>query len=496
MKDKIKIKSMRVIEHLFFITIADLILFSCNQKVSVSPPDAPPPDGYIYISTNPEGFQIYLDGKQRRRETPDSLTWLTSGKYLVTLKKNLYRDTSFTVNIVEGVKVKKFVDFTDNYSMRGSIYCDSKPEGAEILLNDSSTGAFTPATVKNILPGNYYVRFHKKNYQDDSVYVAIRSDSVSSAMVFLIDTTLWSYYTTKNSGIKTDDLTCVGVGKNDVVWVGTNDLVALSFNGSTWGGTFLYGSVGGGRVNCIAVNKEQTVFFGMNGGLITTDGSQINTRIYGGRYLPIILPNYIINAICFDNTGNWYFATQGGLGKSSLVNGNRTWYTYPASTVPFTQITDVLYDNSGNLWAGTYSGGLLEITNNTRRWWGQSSTELLSLNVSAIAQSPTGEIWVGFDTKQSYGGGLSYYDGVSWHTVMVTPPYSNTNAIFIDKNNTKWVATDEGLVKFNSASDVTVYNKDNTNLNLNDVTGIAQDSKGNIWISTNGGGLVEYKGGN
>ncbi len=488
MKSGIKIK--KYIKELLLISITGIICISCNQKISVTPPDSPPPNGYIYISTNPEGFQVYLDGKQRRRVTPDSLTWLAGGNHLVTLKKNLFRDTSFTVKIVEGVKEKKFIDFANNNSMLGSISCDSKPEGAEILLNDSSTGSVTPAIIKNILPGNYNVRFHKMNYQDDSVNVTVSSGNVGSANVFLIDTTLWRSYTTQNSQIKTDDLTCVGVGKNDVVWVGTNDLGVLSFNGSSWGGSNLYAALPGKQVNCIAVNAEQTVFFGTDRGFITYDGSSV--KVY--QVKTAVLPSFFINAICFDKAGNWYIATQQGLSKSSLYNGNRTWYTYGDSIVPYTQITSVLSDNSGNVWTGIYNRGLVEITNNTWQWFTQVGVGLVNDNVRAIAQSHTGTIWVGFGTQQSFGGGLSYYNGVNWQNANITPSYSQTNAIFIDKNNTKWVATDQGLVKFNSVSDVTVFNKDNTNLNLNDVTGVAQDSKGNIWISTFGGGLVEYKG--
>ncbi len=490
MKTGIKLK--KYIKELFLISITGIIFISCNQKISITPPDSPPPNGYIYISTNPEGFQIYLDGKQRRRVTPDSLTWLTGGNHLITLKKNLYSDYNFTVKIVEGVKENKFVDFADDTSMFGSINCVSNPEGAEILLNDSFTGSFTPAIVRNILPGNYFVKFHKKNYQDDSVNVTVSSGNISSASVSLIDTTIWRSYTTKNSQIKTDDLTCVGVGKNDVIWVGTNDMGVLSFNGSTWGGSNLYAALPGKQVNCIAVNQEQTVFFGTDRGFVAYDGS--SAKVY--QVKTANLPSFFINEICFDNAGNWYIATQAGLTKSSLYNGNRTWYTFPDSILPFSQITCVLYDNSGNLWAGMNNGGLTEInSNNSWQKFGQSNIGLLNNNVRAIAQSPTGEIWVGFGTYQSFGGGLSYYDGVNWHTVMVTPSYSNTNAIFIDKNDIKWVATDQGLVKFNSVSNVTVYNENNTNLDINDVTGIAQDSKGNIWISTYGGGLVEYKGG-
>jgi len=64
---------------------------SCNKEVSVSPPDSLPPNGFIFINSNPNDFHIYLDNKQRRRATPDSLTWLKTGTYLITLKKTILK---------------------------------------------------------------------------------------------------------------------------------------------------------------------------------------------------------------------------------------------------------------------------------------------------------------------------------------------------------------------------------------------------------------------
>ena len=59
----------------FGILIILLFLFQnggCEKVVSVSPPDLPPPNGYLFIDSNPQGAHIYLNGKARRRATPDS----------------------------------------------------------------------------------------------------------------------------------------------------------------------------------------------------------------------------------------------------------------------------------------------------------------------------------------------------------------------------------------------------------------------------------------
>ncbi len=478
---------------LFFLT--GIIFYSCSRQVSVTPPDAPPPTGFIYVSTKPEGFQIYLNGKEQRRVTPDSIKWLNSGVYQITLRKDLYRDTSIYIKVDEGFKDSVFVDYSLNSSMTGSIYCFSNPPNAEIFINDSSTGKFTPATLTNIIPGNYEVRFHIPDYRDDSVYVTVYSGSGSftnTVMMTLLDTLLWNQYTTGNSQIGSNNLTAIGIDQNDVIWVGTAGEGVFSFNGSTWGGNQLYAILPDKNINCITVDNNNEMFFGTNRGFVTYDGSQ--EQMYGFKTSG--LPDFRIKSICFDNSGNWYIGTLGGVTKSSLFNGVRTWTTYGDSMVPDNNINCLLCDNSDNLWVGMNSKGLSIINKSITDWQlvNNYNSHITNDNIRALAISPAGTVWVGFGSNTIYGGGLSFYDGTSWHNVGYIPSTSQTNAIFIDKNDTKWVATDQGLVEITASNKVTIFNQANTNLPINDVTGVAGDSKGNIWISTYGGGLVEYKG--
>ncbi len=483
-KKNLVLKTILIPLTLFFLGI---ILGACNQKVSVTPPDTPPPDGYTFVNSYPEGFQIYLNGQERRRSTPDSLTWLKPGTYQITLKKEFFRDTSFMVNVVEGEKKSTYVDFSKDPWMLGNIICSSQPDSAEIFINDSSTGKITPATLNNIMPGYYKIRYHLKNHLDDSIKIAVSSGKSSSiTKLILVDTTLWHDYTTKNSPIATDNLTCITVDKKNVIWTGTSGFGVISFDGITWGGEQLFSILPSSNVNCITVNKNDTLFIGTNRGFVTYDG--FSKHMYGFRTSG--LPNYWVNAIGFDNSDTWYIGTQGGLTAS---NGT-AWFTYNFETIPDTFITTIFSDNSGNLWIGMKNKGIIKRANNNWKSYYANGASIINNYVRAITESPLGEIWVGFGKLSGSGGGLSYYDGNVWQNVYVLPPASQTNAILIDKNNVKWVATDQGLVRFTNNADVTVFNHDNTGLNINDVTGVAQDSRGNIWISTNGAGLVEYKG--
>jgi len=58
-----------------------------------------------------------------------------------------------------------------------------------------------------------------------------------------------------------------------------------------------------------------------------------------------------------------------------------------------------------------------------------------------------------------------------------------------------WLATEEGLVRFDGVR-FTLFDKENTSqLQANDIRALLVDQKDNLWIGTNGGGLTRYKGG-
>ncbi len=493
-KTDIEIIFQRIVNYLLVILISGIVLYSCRRQISVTPPDAPPPSGFMYIDSYPKGFDIYLDGKDRRRITPDSLTWLSNGIYKITLKKDLFRDSSFTINILEGKKKSMYIDFSKNPLMLGSIYCESNPVGAEIFINDSSTGKLTPSTLNNILPGNYEIRYNLRNYQGASLNVLVSSYNKSNIKMTLADTTLWKVFTTNNSSIKTNNLTCLGVDKNDVVWIGTDDHGVISFNGNLWGGSEVTGALPDWHINCVAVDNNNMIFFGTNNGFVTYDGSQVEIYSAGLHGSAPLLPNPTIEAIAFDNLGNWYIGTQGGLMESSITQDGRIWMMFQ-SVIPDPFITSLFYDNAGNLWVGTHGYGIAKLDiNNNWEYFYTGNSSIINNFIRTFTQAPSGDIWVGFGSSVVLGGELATYNGTTWQNSFVIPSSSQTYAILIDKNNTKWVATDQGLVKFNTSSNVINFNYYNTGININNATGLAQDSKGNIWISTYGGGLVEYKG--
>jgi len=58
--------------------------------------------GSIFVSSNPEGAEIWLDGVNISQVTPDTIKNLNEGVYNVTLKLTDYNDATFSVSVTAG----------------------------------------------------------------------------------------------------------------------------------------------------------------------------------------------------------------------------------------------------------------------------------------------------------------------------------------------------------------------------------------------------------
>lgn len=173
-------------------------------------------------------------------------------------------------------------------------------------------------------------------------------------------------------------------------------------------------------------------------------------------------------------------------------------------------------DKAGNIWLATKRQGLFRLIPKS----GKNSFRLenyihnptdiyspLSNDFYSITQDRNGRIWAG-----SYGGGLHLLDEQNgrirfYHAKNELKSYPFTNCskvrqVFIDSKHHIWVASTEGIVVFNDnfKSLKTIpfrychKNENTTNsLGANDVHCISEDTDGNMWFGTFGGGLNKLK---
>ena len=84
---------------LLIIPFAGMLITSCN---STEDPVTPAAKGNLYLTSNPAGAQIWLDGVNTSKVTPDTVKDLDAAVYSVTLKLTDYTDTTFSISVSSG----------------------------------------------------------------------------------------------------------------------------------------------------------------------------------------------------------------------------------------------------------------------------------------------------------------------------------------------------------------------------------------------------------
>ncbi len=160
-------------------------------------------------------------------------------------------------------------------------------------------------------------------------------------------------------------------------------------------------------------------------------------------------------------------------------------------------VTSVLQDRQGFLWVGTtdglnrYDGNAFTIFRRNRH----DTTSIADNCILSMCEDPGGDIWLG-----TYNGGLIRYINREHRFIRcrAIDPYmeegkDGITAIHIDAAGILWIGTNgTRLVRFDTRSGQTsayAYADESTNTNIN---AIAEDTSGVIWLGTNGGGLHAF----
>ena len=107
-----------------------------------------------------------------------------------------------------------------------------------------------------------------------------------------------------------------------------------------------------------------------------------------------------------------------------------------------------------------------------------SNSEIPSNHINCITIDENNTKWIGT------GEGLVKFDGITWEIYDTTNSELPSNWIFciaIDKSDNKWIGTSEGLVKFDGITWI-IYDTTNSELPANRIEEIAIDNDGNKWL--------------
>jgi|GEM_PF-974891 len=493
-------KFIKIIFKSFFAFTIIVIMISCEREVSVTPPDVLPPNGSMFIDSRPADAQIFINGKDRRRSTPDSIKWLETGDYIVTLKRNLFRDTTFIIHVDEGERSDILIDYYGSQAMLGFLKCTSVPSNAHITINDSVTDHVTPYTFVNIIPGEYKIKYTLENYRSTEFTASVASGITSTANAALVDTTIWKDYNVNNQMLPTNLLTCVlsASGPRGALWIGTENTGLIKFVREQWIKYDATNSlISHNHIICLEQDSIGKLWVGTQDGL-----NQIQPNLYHTDPRPdddieqwnfrnSSLLNMQINGIGAEDGTEAWFGTEVGIARLRRIDYEYLWgpsLTSANSSLPEDKTTAMASANQ-KFYVGTYTKGLVEFAGYNNMKIHNTSTGMFRNNVSAIAVAANDVIWVGHKSAVGVSGGLSKFNGVSWENYSFYINGENVNDIKIDTKNRVWIGTGSGLYLIANSILIGEYNFETTGLPFDNITGITEDKDGFIWITSYGNGL-------
>lgn len=247
-------------------------------------------------------------------------------------------------------------------------------------------------------------------------------------------------YTTKD-GLVNNYIYCLYEDHKKNIWIGTNNGLS-SFNGLRFQNYFPESDSISLSIQAILEDKQHTLWIATNLGLYTFDGSQFTN---------------------FSKKHNFYKAS----------------------------ISCLYEDKNKNIWVGG-DKGLGKINSKHEVILLSKKEGLANLAIRTLQEDESSHLWIG-----TYGAGLLLFNGK--HTLRIDKNNELAKKIILDikpgKNGSMWIATSsDGVCYWNSTDSTFSWLNENDGLSNNHVRLIMQDTWGNYWFATSGGGISKYSG--
>jgi signal transduction histidine kinase/ligand-binding sensor domain-containing protein len=265
-------------------------------------------------------------------------------------------------------------------------------------------------------------------------------------------------------------------------------------------------SLSSNAIYCIYEDKQKNVWLGNYAtGLNIIMQNKRKFEVYNNQGLEgRKLNNKSVLSIAEGGRGRVLIGTDGGgLNSFDTRTHHFNYYTQDNSGICSNIVKSLLKDSEGNIWIGTYAGGICRGKLSPEGAFLASpirsldSSGIRHLNVWSMCEDQKKQIWIGL-----LEAGIDCF--VAPSNRFVAYPYvddqanglpsGNIMALITDKKNNVWVGTGGGgLCLFHPGSKSFSSLRNNANdpnsLISNDVLTLFEDSDGHLWIGTKKGGL-------
>lgn len=259
------------------------------------------------------------------------------------------------------------------------------------------------------------------------------------------------------------------------IWMGTRGAGISIYNGYEFRQLDLKDGLPNNFVNCFESDEEGTIWIGTEKGLCIYKNDSL-------EFIHLLDGEVSIRDLSYTNQ-RMYCATNKGVFAIDLTqNAVQVIDHHSANTVYAT--------NSMHILIGT-NDGLLGFINN--RLVNYASTSRFMKNaISCITRDKEGVYWIG-----TFGDGAYCYNQKSFYRVDKGQEFKSKSIldIYLDKDGKIILGTlNHGVYMYTPKTKIIHQITSNEGLSNNHVRSITQDSSGDLWFGTSGGGVNQYLG--
>ncbi len=437
--------------------------------------------GTLWIATGDQGLFRYRNGVLDTFDASDGLSATNITSLMVD------RDDQLWI----GTKNQGYAVFD------GSNFTSHASAGSEV--DEATVGAILQSKNGDVLLGTSSGFYRLKDGSPRGVQpvegfpntdvTAILEDNAGTLWVGTSDAGLFRIVGSKISSLNTshgfvdDEIETIFQDREGNLWIGTGSYGLTKMGPATF---LIYSTHEG-----LSDDTVWPVYSDDNGALwIGTDAGV--SRLKDGEFTYITrkdgLKSDRIQSISGRRDGSIWIGTDDG-GLSRYKDGVVTTFG-EKDGLKNDGITLLYTDSKDRLWIGYFSGGLQWYEDEEFHWFAGSQNpddnivEFSSRLVSAVMESSTGDLWVG-----TYDGGLNLVSDNKITAVFTTENglvSDFVTALYQDVVGIVWVGTRDGGLHRIEGESITAYTT-KEGLHNNTVIYIVADGQGNLWMTSNQG---------
>lgn len=485
--------------------------------------------GFLWFAT--ESGLNRFDGNKfkvyKKRSEQSSISSI-SGNELNRVYADKYEDIVWVATQREGLNMFDYKTETFTH------YKYSKTDSLGIITNDITN--ITNSIDSNIWISTYYggvEYFDKKNKQfihynrktvpgmvSDNIWTVSEGNKgllyighVASGLSILSlkDKKIKNFRHDPNNtkSIPSNDIRTIFIDKNENIWVGTSNGLAL-FN--TKDETFIVFKHNPANKNSLISNSIFSIFQDQNGSIwvgtekggisvldlkqsifLTPQTIAFDNIIYKDDYTG--LSNPTIRSVYQDSFGNMWIGTYGG-GVNFISHQPplfKTWVYSPAPNLSNSLSNPIAWgictDNDDRIWVGTDGGGIDIFENEIKiKTISKNKGGITDDAILTAKKDSDNNLWFG-----TFRGGVIVFNSQSKviSQFLINNTDTDVRCFYEDEDGSMLIGSSIGIYRYNLATKHgELYSAENSGLHNNLIRAISKDDSGKIWIGFFGEGLA------